>query len=120
MGGRGQQALCAAKPVLHGEGIALDVARIYLRAGGTTEEGTTGPGVVVGAEVHWSDCSDCLAKAKSAVTPASDETAVLAGTLGALVFQRLVLHVGARDGRIKLHPDGTLEPIAPLRCEAHR
>jgi hypothetical protein len=75
---------------------------------------------VIGAELHWSDCADCLAKATSAATPASDDTAVLAGTLAALVFQRLVLDIGPRDGRLRVHADGTLEPIAPLRCEAHR
>ncbi|MFT3837657.1 MAG: hypothetical protein QM723_11745 [Myxococcaceae bacterium] len=120
VGGRGQEKLCSAKAVVIGDGLAAQVAKMYLKAGGTILEASEGPGVVVGAEVHWSDCSDCLSKAAGANTPAPDDTAVLAGTLAALVFQRITLGLGARDGRLRVHPDGTFEPIAPLRCEGHR
>jgi hypothetical protein len=120
VGGRGQEKLCAAKPLLLGHGPALEVARIYLKAGGTTLEGTAAPGAVVGASVQWSDCTDCLTEAAAKIAPASDDTATLAGTVAALAIQRLVLEIGPRDGRLELKPDGSCEPIAAIRCSGHR
>jgi hypothetical protein len=77
-------------------------------------------GVIIGSELHWTDCADCFAEALASSHPAPDDCATLAGTLAALLFQRQVLGIGPADGRLRLHSDGTFEPIAPIRCGAHR
>jgi hypothetical protein len=92
VGGRGQEALCAASWRVTGS----SVARQYLEAGGTPEG--DGGQLAVGAQgFAWSlgGCEKCHALTAAQLTETED---VEQGALAALMAQRAVLGLVAKQG----------------------